>query len=240
MKTRFFILLLVALVAGSQAEGQKKDKFIKVTGTVTDTTMAPVSGALIVVDWESADITTRNNGSFKVNLRPDAKTVGVYTSNMGSAITAFEGQTSLNFVLDGRKALVNFPPPVSERERDIDIGYATAKRKDLTTDVGYIDGQDVSNAGYTNIYDMIRGRVPGVTVTGNRIIIRGVNSINSSTDPLFVVDGIAVSSIDNISPRIVKSISVLKGSDAAIYGSRAAGGVILITLVKAERDEDRK
>ena len=62
MKTRFFILLLVALVAGSQAEGQKKDKFIKVTGTVTDTTMAPVSGALIVVDWESADITTRNNG----------------------------------------------------------------------------------------------------------------------------------------------------------------------------------
>jgi len=238
MKTRFFILLLVALVAGSQAEGQKRGKLIKVTGTVTDTAMAPVAGALIVIDRESAGVTSRSNGTFKLKLTPDTKTVGVYTSNMGSAITNFEGQTSLNFVLDGSKALVNFTPPVSERERDIDIGYATVKRKDLTTDVGYIDGQDVSNAGYTNIYDMIRGRVPGVTVTGNRIIIRGVNSINSSTDPLFIVDGVAVNSIDNISPRIVKSISVLKGSDAAIYGSRAAGGVILITLVKAELDKE--
>lgn len=56
-----------------------------------------------------------------------------------------------------------------------------------------------------------------------------------STDPLFVVDGVVVNSIDNISPRMVKSISVLKGSDAAIYGSRGAGGVILITLVGTRR-----
>ena len=230
--------MLVALFTGSQAAGQKKARFVKVTGTVTDTAKAPVSGALIVVDWESADITTGSNGSFKLKLKPDTKTVGVYTSNMGSAITTFEGQTNLSFILDGRKALINFTPPVSKKETDIDIGYASVKRKDLTTEVGYIDGQDVSNAGYTNIYDMIRGRVPGVTVTGNRIIIRGVNSINSSTDPLFVVDGVAVNSIDNISPRLVKSISVLKGSDAAIYGSRGAGGVILITLIKAGRDED--
>jgi TonB-dependent SusC/RagA subfamily outer membrane receptor len=233
MKTRFLILLLVALVAGSQAEGQKKSRLITVTGMVTDTAMAPVSGALIIVDWESAGATSRSNGSFKIKIKPDVKTVGVYTSNMGSAVTAYEGQTSLNFVLDGREALINFTPPETVSDTKINIGYATVKKKDLTTDVGYIDGQDNINKGYTNIYDMISGRVPGVSVQGNRIIIRGVNTINSGTDPLFVVDGVVVSSIDNISPNLVKSISVLKGPDAAIYGSRGAGGVILITLMGA-------
>ena len=109
------------------------------------------------------------------------------------------------------------------------------KKKNLTTDVGYIDAQDDSNASYTNIYDMIRGKVPGVQVTGNKITIRGVSSINSSTDPLLVVDGVVVYTIDNISPRQVKSITVLKGSDAAIYGSRGAAGVIMITMMGTGR-----
>jgi TonB-dependent SusC/RagA subfamily outer membrane receptor len=231
MKTRFLILLLIALLAGSQAEGQKKTKMITVTGEVTDTTMAPISGALIVVDWESSGATSRSNGTFRIKVRPETKTVGVYTSNLGSAITAYDGQTSLNFVLDGKEALRNFTPPESERDREINIGYATVKRKDLTTDVGYIDGQDEANKGYTNIYDMIRGKVPGVSVVGNSIVIRGVNSVNASSDPLLVVDGVTVSSIDNISPSMVKSISVLKGPDAAIYGSRGANGVLLITLI---------
>jgi TonB-dependent SusC/RagA subfamily outer membrane receptor len=231
MKTRFLILLLAVLMAGSQAEGQKNNKMITVTGEVTDTTMAPVSGALIVVDWESSGATSRSNGTFRIKVRPETKTVGVYTSNLGSAITAYDGQTSLNFVLDGKEALRNFTPPESERDREINIGYATVKRKDLTTDVGYIDGQDEANKGYTNIYDMIRGKVPGVSVVGNSIVIRGVNSVNASSDPLLVVDGVTVSSIDNISPSMVKSISVLKGPDAAIYGSRGANGVLLITLI---------
>jgi TonB-dependent SusC/RagA subfamily outer membrane receptor len=231
MKTRFLILLLAVLMAGSQAEGQKNNKMITVTGEVTDTTMAPVSGALIVVDWESSGATSRSNGTFRIKVRPETKTVGVYTSNLGSAITAYDGQTSLNFVLDGKEALRNFTPPESERDREINIGYATVKRKDLTTDVGYIDGQDEANKGYTNIYDMIRGKVPGVSVVGNSIVIRGVNSVNASSDPLLIVDGVTVSSIDNISPSMVKSISVLKGPDAAIYGSRGANGVLLITLI---------
>ena len=75
-------------------------------------------------------------------------------------------------------------------------------------------------------------RDPSVQVNGNKIVIRGVNSINS-TDPLFVVDGIVVSSIDDISPSMVKSIEILKGSETSIYGSRGANGVILITLVQA-------
>ena len=124
---------------------------------------------------------------------------------------------------------------LAEGDTEIEIGYGTVKKKNLTTDVGYIDAQDDSNASYTNIYDMIRGKVPGVQVTGNKITIRGVSSINSSTDPLLVVDGVVVYTIDNISPRQVKSITVLKGSDAAIYGSRGAAGVIMITMMGTGR-----
>lgn len=235
MKIRFLILLLVALVAGIQAEGQKKNKPITVNGIVTDTTMSPVSGALIIVDWESSGATTRKNGTFRLKVRPDVRTVGVYTTNMGSAITDYDGQTSLSFILDGKKRMINFTPPETEKERSIDIGYATVRRKDLTTDVGFIDGQTDGNQGYANIYDLIRGRVPGVQVQGNKITVRGVNSINLGTDPLFIVDGVPVNSIENISPRLVKSISVLKGADAAIYGSRGACGVILITLVGSDK-----
>lgn len=235
MKTGFLLLLLLALVAGSQAEGQKKNKLITVNGMVTDTSMAPVYGALIIVNWESSGATSRRDGSFRIRIRPDTKIVGVYTSNLGSALTEFEGQTSLNFVLDGREALVNFTPPESARDRKVDVGYAIVKRKDLSTDVGYIDGQADINKGYSNIYDMMVGMVPGVQVVGNKITIRGINSLNANTDPLLVVDGVVVSSIDNINPNQVESITVLKGSDAAIYGSRGGSGVILITLIGSFR-----
>jgi TonB-dependent SusC/RagA subfamily outer membrane receptor len=76
---------------------------------------------------------------------------------------------------------------------------------------------------------MIRGRVPGVEVSGKSIKIRGSNSLNVSTEPLFVVDGVIVKEIDDISPETVKSIEVLKGPDASIYGTRGSNGVIVIT-----------
>lgn len=232
---RIVLILLIALVAGSQAEGQKKSKLMTVTGTVTDTDMSPVSGALIVVDGRGTGFFTKKDGTYRIKIKPDVQSLGVYTSNLGSAMSLFEGQGVMDFVLDGTERLKNYVPEMAEGDRRIDIGYGTVRRKDLTTDVGFIDAQDNANASYTTIYDMIRGKVPGVSVTGTKITIRGLNSINSSTDPIFVVDGIIVSSIDNISPRQVKSISVLKGSDASIYGSRGANGVILITLVGSER-----
>jgi TonB-dependent SusC/RagA subfamily outer membrane receptor len=230
MQAKAILLILMVLMAGSHAEGQKRGKRLTVTGTVIDTAMSPVSGALIVIDGQDSGITTRNNGTFRIKIRPDVRSVGVYTSNIGSALTLFEGQSKIDFVLDGTEALLNFKPELSEGEMQIDVGYGTIKRKNLTTDVGYIDAQDDAYASYTNIYDMIQGRVPGVQVNGTKITIRGIGSINSGTDPLLVVDGVVVSSIDNINPREVKSISVLKGSDASIYGTRGANGVILITL----------
>ncbi len=206
-----------------------------VTGTITDTAMVPVSGVLLVVDGESTVITTNRNGIYKLKIKPYVKSIGAFTNNMGSVATVWDGRSVVDLVLDGRTGLLNFTPEIPAGERRIDVGYGTKRRKDLTTDVGFIDGQDEVNLSYTNIYDMIQGKVPGVQVSGNKITIRGINSINMGTDPLFVVDGVVVNSIDNISPRQVKSISVLKGSDASIYGSRGAGGVILITLLGSER-----
>ena len=96
------------------------------------------------------------------------------------------------------------------------------------TIIGY--GANDKYASYQNIYDMIRGEIPGVQVNGKSILIQGPSSINLSTEPLLVVDGITVSSIDDISPTMVKSIEVLKGAAASVYGSRGSNGVILISL----------
>jgi len=189
----------------------------------------------MIIDGESTGVQTRKNGTYKLKIKPDTRSIGAYTTNMGSVVTLYDGLSVIDLVLDGRDMMPGYNPETPDGEKEIDVGYATVKKRNLTTDVGYINGQADENSGYTNIYDMIRGKVPGVQVTGNKITIRGINSLMLSTDPLFVVDGIVVSSIDNINPRDVKSISVLKGSDASIYGSRGAGGVILITLIDGGR-----
>ncbi len=93
-----------------------------------------------------------------------------------------------------------------------------------------MEGNKDKSVTYLSIYDMIRNVVPGVTVAGTSVILRGASSISLDTEALFVVNGTPVNSIDNIRPQEVKSIDVLKGPDASIYGSRGANGVILITL----------
>ena len=118
----------------------------------------------------------------------------------------------------------------------IEIGYGTADKGKLTTAVSQVNVNEKDVSGYSNIFDYIRGKVPGVAVYGNgpsaKIQIRGLNSINSPTDPLFVVDGVEVSDISMINPYDVKSISVLKDASSSIYGARGANGVILIKLKK--------
>lgn len=84
---------------------------------------------------------------------------------------------------------------------------------------------------YRDIYEYLQGKVAGVQVQGKKISIRGISSINASTDPLFIVDGVTVEDISWINPRDVKSIDVLKdGPGCALYGSRGANGVIIITM----------
>jgi len=235
MRTTVFFILLLALVAGNQAYGQKKNKKVFVSGFVPDINNQPVSGAMILVDKMKSDIVTDSKGFFKIKIKPDVKMIGAFTFDKGSGETLLDrkpidpGLTPvITIVLDGPVAMKGKPVQTPDSDEKINIGYGTINKKDLSSGSNQIDATEDRFSSYTNIYDMIRGEIPGVQVTGNKIVIRGINSINASSDPLFVVDGIVVSSIDNINPRQVKTINVLKGSDAAIYGSRGANGVILI------------
>ena len=89
------------------------------------------------------------------------------------------------------------------------------------------------NRGYSNIYDYLRGKVPGVEVHGTEVTIRGVNSVNSASAPLILVDGVEIQDISNLSPMDVDHVEVIKDASASLYGFRAAGGVIKITTKAA-------
>jgi TonB-dependent SusC/RagA subfamily outer membrane receptor len=230
MQRGIILLLFFSLIISENIEGQKANNKNIVSGYVTDVNNQPVARALILLDRQQTSVVTNKKGFYKIRITPDTRMIGAYSDQKGSAEAPVEGGQEVNIILYGPYAIQGFIPAIPEEEEMVNIGYGKVKKKDLTSPTGQIDGREHKYDSYTNIYDMIRGEVPGVQVVGTQILIRGMSSINSSNDPLLVVDGMAVSSIDNISPREVKSISVLKGSDASIYGTRAAGGVILIDL----------
>ena len=98
-----------------------------------------------------------------------------------------------------------------------------------------MDKTDVTKtdyASYTDIYDLLRSQLPSVDVVGEKVYVRGLSTIIGGSDPLFVVDGVIVESIGFIQPSIVKSVDVLKGSTASMYGIRGSNGVIIINTVK--------
>ena len=120
---------------------------------------------------------------------------------------------------------------VPREDLDVNIGYGTVKKSDLTTSVATLDMErDTQTKSYSDMYEYLQGRVPGLQVTPDkRIIIRGIGSINSSTEPLILVDGAEVSDLSTINPHDVKTVDVLKDGSSSIYGVRGANGVILIT-----------
>ena len=121
----------------------------------------------------------------------------------------------------------------SVEEDSINVGYGYVKNKNLTSSVSKVSMDNVHVSSYANIGEYLAGRVPGLVVqksgNGYKYTIRGATSIYASTDPLFIVDGTEVMDIDYLNPNDVKSVEVLKDSSAAIYGTRGACGVILIT-----------
>ena len=121
------------------------------------------------------------------------------------------------------------------REDDgIDIGYGVQDKDHVTTAVSNVKVKKTEAQTYANMYDYLRGRVPGVQVTSdNRIIIRGIGTNSGNTDPLILVDGVEVSDLSGIDPMFVKSVDVIKDGSSAIYGMQGANGVIIIKTVEA-------
>jgi TonB-dependent SusC/RagA subfamily outer membrane receptor len=121
----------------------------------------------------------------------------------------------------------------SEENREIAVGYGYISEKDLSFGVSHMENKNDRFCSYSNIFDLISGQLSGVTVVGRDVYVRGgTNSFSLSTIALYVVDDQTTSSIAWIQPCQVKSISVLKDGNAAVYGSRGGNGVILIELIK--------
>ena len=119
-------------------------------------------------------------------------------------------------------------------DEEVNIGYQKIKKRDSTAATASLNVPQGS--GYSSIYEYLQGRVAGVEVVGTSIRIRGERSINSSNEPLIIVDGIETSDISDITPDEVQNIDVLKdASTTALYGSRGANGVILITTRRSTK-----
>ncbi len=127
-------------------------------------------------------------------------------------------------------AIINLTMRPGEKSREIAIGYGHVKDGDKLNAVSNINNSDFDFSQYSNMYELIRGRFAGVQITNGEIIIRGQNSINSSSAALIVVDGVPAdqSILSSIPPIQVKSINVIKDGSSAIYGSRGANGVVII------------
>ncbi len=122
------------------------------------------------------------------------------------------------------------PARVPHDDDEVNVGYGTVKKRDLSHPVSSLQVKGDEVRTYRDMYEYLEGRVAGVMVTtGKRIIIRGVNTVNGSSDPLIIVDGAECQDLSTINPNDVKSVDILKDSAAAIYGVRGANGVIVIT-----------
>lgn len=116
----------------------------------------------------------------------------------------------------------------TKSNRELSVGYGYISEKDLIYAVNHLEQENNDFCNYANIFDLIKGRFSGVIVTGGNVYIRGSGSFSGQTQALIIVNGVAVSSIDWIQPCQIKSIDLLKDSNAAIYGTRGGNGVVLI------------
>jgi TonB-dependent SusC/RagA subfamily outer membrane receptor len=231
MRPGLFILILLTLLSAAPLHGQKSNKKITISGIVMDAAQNPVANAIILIDNIKTSSYTDSKGNYKIKIKPDAVKIGIFALPNNISEQPIGGRTQINFSLEAVVAPQKVNPAEAAGDEVIDIGYGSARKKNVNGPVNKIDASKSRNASYNTIYEMIRAEVPGVSVDGKTILIRGGStSINASNEPLLVVDGTPVSSIDDIHPLMVKSIEVLKGSAAAIYGSRGSNGVILITL----------
>jgi TonB-dependent SusC/RagA subfamily outer membrane receptor len=228
MKLKIIFLVLFSLLLYCSLQGQKNNnKKIFVSGIVTDANGNPVTGAMILIDKKNTNIVTDAKGFYKVKIRPDAAEITVFTFSGVTEKVMIKGRTELNITLNSSR---NAEENKAVADNKVDVGYEKIEKKDVTSQVTKLNSDKNKYASYSNIYDMLKGAVPGVQVIGKSITIQGMSSPTMSNEPLFVVNGIAVTSIDDIHPIEVKSVEVLKGGAASIYGLRGANGVILISL----------
>ena len=123
---------------------------------------------------------------------------------------------------------------VASSGETVNVGYGTQDKDQVTSSVYNVKVRKTETQTYSSVYDYLRGRVPGVTVTSdNRIYIRGIGTNSDSFDPLIIVDGVETTDLSGINPSDIQSVDVIKDGTSAIYGMQGANGVIIIRTVGA-------
>ncbi len=227
MKIKYLLIIIGVICFARTSAGQKPDKKITITGMVTDADKNPVKNVMIFIDDVRTNATSDKKGFYKLKVSPYAKKIVILSPMNGASEAEINGKTSIDFTLTDQ--FEKYHRDI--QEETMSIGYGEIKKRDATTSVGKIDARNSKFMAYKDIYEMIKGQFPGVDVVGKSIRIAGASSFMLSTEPLFVVDGLITENVDGIAPSNVKTIEVLKGPSASIYGSRGANGVIVITTL---------
>jgi len=221
------MLMLIASVA-SFAQN------IRVAGTVTDEKGEPIIGASILLKGTSTGTITDIDGKFTLNAHVK-----------GKLIVSYIGYVKQEVLIAGNAAKIILKEDAKTLDEVVVVGYGTQKKASLTSAISQVGQEVFKDRGISNAGVALQGEVPGLVVTrsstrpgseGLALKIRGDISINGSSSPLVIIDGVS-GSIDEFSqmdPNNIESVSVLKDASAAIYGSRSAAGVILITTKRGK------
>ena len=216
-----------------QSNQLQDEKDIVVTGKITGPDGTALTGASINVKGSSYGVTAGSDGSYSLTVPSDAVLVVSFVGYQTSEITV-NNRTTINIILQ---------PTTTSLSDVVVIGYGTQKKEDLTGAVSVVSSKDIKDRPIIDAGEALQGKAAGVQVTSNSgkpaaglsIRIRGSSSISAGNDPLYIVDGIPTTDISEFNPSDIASISILKdAASAAIYGTRAANGVVVITTKKGE------
>ena len=227
------IILTTEAIKDLHAQQQAKT----VTGTVTDVSGEPIIGANIRIKGTTTGTITDIDGNFSIEAEPQSVIEVSYIGYLTQE-TVINNQKSIRFLLkEDTKTL----------DEVVVIGYGVQKKADLTGFVANINTEKLNTQSNANIGQALQGKIAGVDIvsqggapgSGTRIMVRGIGTLNNAS-PLYIVDGMYMNSIDHINPNDIASIDVLKdASSAAIYGSRAANGVIIVTTKEGSNTEGK-
>lgn len=229
-----FLFFSVLAVQKSQAQNRP----VKISGVVIDADdKLPLPGVSVIEKGTSNGVSSDIDGVFNLNVSSSNATIVVSFTGYKKQEIALNGKTSVNIAL---------AQEMQALEEVVVVGYGTVKKSDLTGSVATISGGELKKQPIANIAEALTGRLAGVKVTSAEgspdaeinIRIRGGGSLTQDGSPLLIVDGFPVNSINDISPSDVETVTVLKdASSTAIYGSRGANGVILITTKSGKSGE---
>jgi TonB-dependent SusC/RagA subfamily outer membrane receptor len=215
------------------SETEIKTLALKVTGTLTDAeTGITLIGATVQVKGTTTGTSTDLDGTYSIEA-PDGNAILVFS---------YIGYVNQEVVVGNQSTInVSLVPDIQSLNEVVVVGYGAVKKMDLTGAVDQLQSKDIIRANPVQAARAIQGQVAGATVTKSsnkpgapyNISIRGENTINNSTQPLVVIDGLMGGDINSINPNDIQSMDVLKdASSTAIYGARGANGVIIITTKK--------